>query len=90
MDFIEGKTLEEHLKSATGSCLPLYEALDIGIQICTVLDFLHMTAELGISIERALMLDQSGLPLGLQAEGFLANLFAAQAVFLLRRDAPQP
>ena len=41
MDFIEGKTLEEHLKSATGSYLPLYEALDIGIQLCTVLDFLH-------------------------------------------------
>ena len=41
MDFIEGHTLEEHLKSATGGSLPVHEAIDIGIQLCTVLSFLH-------------------------------------------------
>jgi eukaryotic-like serine/threonine-protein kinase len=41
MDFIEGQTLEEYLKSATGGHLPVHEVLDIGIQLCTVLGFLH-------------------------------------------------
>ena len=41
MDFIEGQTLEEHLKYANGNLLPVQEVLDIGIQLCTVLGFLH-------------------------------------------------
>ena len=41
MDFIEGQTLEEHLKYASGGTLPIHEVLDIGIQLCTVLGFLH-------------------------------------------------
>lgn len=41
MDFIEGQTLEEYLKNAAGSCLPLHEVLEIGTQLCTVLGFLH-------------------------------------------------
>ncbi len=45
MDFIEGETLEQHLESARGQAgqpgLPLWEVLDIGIQLCTVLDYLH-------------------------------------------------
>ncbi len=39
MDFIEGETLEAYLKGK-GS-LPLKEVLKIGLQLCTVLDFLH-------------------------------------------------
>jgi len=48
MDFIEGETLEVYLKKATArpsiagtQSLPLHEVLDIGIQLCTVLDYLH-------------------------------------------------
>ena len=40
MDFIEGDTLEEHLTSAGGT-LSVEEALDIGMQLCTVLGYLH-------------------------------------------------
>jgi len=41
MDFIEGKTLEEYLKSAKGGHLPVEEVLEIGIQLCSVLSYLH-------------------------------------------------
>src|SRR6266516_7162900 len=41
MDFIEGETLQEYLNKAPGGFLPLAEVLDIGIQLCTVLDYLH-------------------------------------------------
>src|SRR5438128_11181862 len=41
MEFIEGETLEEYLNKASRGYLPLIEALDIGMQLCTVLDYLH-------------------------------------------------
>lgn len=41
MDFIEGETLEEYLNKANGHRLPVEEALDIGIQLCDVLSYLH-------------------------------------------------
>ncbi len=41
IDFIEGETLEESRVKAPGACLPLEQVLDIGIQLCTVLDYLH-------------------------------------------------
>lgn len=41
MDFIEGKTLGEYLNEKEGGSFHLEEILDIGIQICTVLDYLH-------------------------------------------------
>jgi len=41
MDFIEGETLEEYLNSAKGGHLPVEEVLEIGIQLCSVLDYLH-------------------------------------------------
>src|SRR5579864_6167796 len=41
MDFIAGETLDEYLTRATGGHLPVEEVLDIGIQLCTVLDYLH-------------------------------------------------
>lgn len=40
MDFIEGETLEEYL-GGKGGRLPVEEVLDIGMQLCTVLDYLH-------------------------------------------------
>ena len=41
MDFVDGKTLEDYRKMQGGK-LPLGETLNIGIQLCTVLDYLHM------------------------------------------------
>lgn len=41
MDFIEGQTLEEYLDSQPRGHLPPEEVLDIGIQLCNVLGYLH-------------------------------------------------
>src|SRR5437588_7480757 len=41
MEFIEGETLEDYLQQCTYRRLPIDEVIDIGIQLCTVLDFLH-------------------------------------------------
>src|SRR5712692_11262692 len=40
MDFIEGETLEEYLDSTPGKHLPVAEVLALGMQLCTVLDYL--------------------------------------------------
>ncbi len=40
MDYIEGETLEDYLDQAGGK-LPVEEVVDIGIQLCTVLGYLH-------------------------------------------------
>lgn len=42
MDFIEGETLEDYIRHTTKTGqLPLAEVLEIGIQLCTVLEYLH-------------------------------------------------
>ena len=41
MDYIEGVTLEEYLAHTPGGSLSLSEALDMGLQLCDVLDYLH-------------------------------------------------
>lgn len=41
MSFIEGETLEDSLSRAQGGRLPLDEVLQIGMQLCTVLGYLH-------------------------------------------------
>ena len=41
MDFIEGETLEQYLDRTRSGRLPLEEVLDIGLRLCTVLDYLH-------------------------------------------------
>jgi eukaryotic-like serine/threonine-protein kinase len=41
MEFIDGDTLEEHLLKSKGKYLPVERVLDIGIQLCTVLGYLH-------------------------------------------------
>ncbi len=42
MDFIEGETLEEHLSKVKGGKLPVEKVLEIGVQLCMVLEYLHM------------------------------------------------
>jgi len=41
MDFIEGETLEEYLGHTRDGYLPVKEVLEIGVQLCTVLHYLH-------------------------------------------------
>ncbi|WP_069802672.1 WD40 repeat domain-containing serine/threonine protein kinase [Thermogemmatispora onikobensis] len=41
MEFIQGETLEERLQRSQGGRLPLDEALEIAVQLCTVLEYLH-------------------------------------------------
>jgi serine/threonine protein kinase len=44
MDFIEGTTLEQHhsIYQQQGKRIPIIPMLDIAIQLCSVLDYLHM------------------------------------------------
>jgi WD40 repeat protein/tRNA A-37 threonylcarbamoyl transferase component Bud32 len=42
MDFIEGETLEDHLSKIKGGKLPVEQVLEIGLQLCMVLEYLHM------------------------------------------------
>jgi methionine biosynthesis protein MetW len=55
------------------------------IHLCTILDFVALCDELGITIERSVTLDRAGQPYRLNPRGTLANLLAEQALFLLRR-----
>ncbi|HVB63005.1 MAG TPA: WD40 repeat domain-containing serine/threonine-protein kinase [Ktedonobacteraceae bacterium] len=41
MDFIEGKTLDAYLRQAPMKRILVDEALEIGVKLCTVLDYLH-------------------------------------------------
>jgi methionine biosynthesis protein MetW len=54
------------------------------IHLCTILDFVALCDELGVTIERSVTLDRHGLPFRLNAQGAIANLMAEQALFLLR------
>ena len=41
MSFIPGETLGDYLNKASGGKLPVEEALQIGVELCTVLHYLH-------------------------------------------------
>ncbi|HEV2580215.1 MAG TPA: WD40 repeat domain-containing serine/threonine-protein kinase, partial [Ktedonobacteraceae bacterium] len=41
MDFIAGVTLEDYLRTSRGGYLPVEKVLDLGVLLCTVLDYLH-------------------------------------------------
>ncbi len=55
------------------------------IHFCTIRDFVSLTQELSIVIERAVALDTIGAPVRVNAPWWVWNLFGEQAVFLLRR-----
>ncbi len=56
------------------------------IHLCTILDFVALCDELGITIERSIALDRNGMPYRLNPRGTLANWLAEQALFLLLRE----
>jgi serine/threonine protein kinase len=41
MDFIDGEPLDEYLQQIQEVCLPISEAIDVGLQLCEVLQYLH-------------------------------------------------
>jgi methionine biosynthesis protein MetW len=53
------------------------------IHLCTIRDFVVLCDEIGIRIERSMTLDRHGRPYSLDPRGGLANLLAAQGVFVL-------
>ncbi|MBI1206081.1 MAG: methionine biosynthesis protein MetW [Azospirillum sp.] len=55
------------------------------IHVCTITDFVSLCREMGITIERSVILDRHDLVRG-SGFGALANLIAAQGVFLLHRS----
>lgn len=55
------------------------------IHLCTIRDFLELCEEAHVEVEKAIVLDESGNPLPMEATGRTGNLMAVQAVFLLRR-----
>ena len=42
MDYIEGQTLEAYVQATPGKALPVKKAITIGIQVCDVLNYLHI------------------------------------------------
>ncbi|MDQ2103570.1 methionine biosynthesis protein MetW [Azospirillum isscasi] len=55
------------------------------IHFCTIKDFVVLTEDMGIRIERCMIVDRKGRVTG-HAHSGLANLLGEQGVFLLRRD----
>jgi methionine biosynthesis protein MetW len=55
------------------------------IHLCTLRDFVALCDEIGGRIERSITLDRYGVPFALDPRGALANLLAAQGVFVLTR-----
>jgi methionine biosynthesis protein MetW len=55
------------------------------IHLCTIRDFVGLCDETGARIERSVTLDRYGRPFALNPRGSLANLLAAQGVFVLTR-----
>ncbi|MBK1696819.1 methionine biosynthesis protein MetW [Rhodovibrio salinarum] len=79
------------LKLLWQGTMPVSEALPgawyetPNIHLCTIRDFLSLSEELGITVERALALDEHGSDKGI-AKPTRANLRAEHALFLLRAD----
>lgn len=65
-----------------------YEWYDTpNIHFCTIRDFLELCGGLGIRIDTAIALDRDGDVLPMSGAGWMANLFAAQGLFVLSRAA---
>ncbi|MFH1803763.1 MAG: methionine biosynthesis protein MetW [Pseudomonadota bacterium] len=55
------------------------------IHFCTVRDFVELCEELGVNIERSMVLNEYGSKVSLGSHSILANLFGNQGLFMLRR-----
>ncbi len=54
------------------------------IHLCSIDDFRALCRDMGVTVERAVVLNRNSRPIHMPP--LLANLFGEQAVFLLRRD----
>jgi methionine biosynthesis protein MetW len=55
------------------------------IHLCTILDFMALCSELGITIEKRVSVDRWGQKGAIGSSGLLANLLAEQGMFLLSK-----
>ncbi|HYC02787.1 MAG TPA: methionine biosynthesis protein MetW [Azospirillaceae bacterium] len=55
------------------------------IHFCTIADFNALSRDLGLVVERSVILDRGGAPVPARADSWLANWVGEQGVFLLRR-----
>lgn len=63
-----------------------YEWYDTpNIHFCTIRDFLMLCRDLGVTVERGIAMNRDGDVLGIDGQGRLANLFAAQGLFVISR-----
>jgi methionine biosynthesis protein MetW len=71
--------------------MPVTDSYDVAwyetpnIHLCTIDDFAELCGDVGIAIERGMVLDAVGRPRALRAPGFLANLLGEQGLFVLTR-----
>lgn len=56
------------------------------IHLCTIADFLALCDDMGVEVEKSLILDRAGRDTGLTHSRLFANLLGEQGVFLLRRQ----
>lgn len=74
-----------------GGRMPMTAALDDpwyetqNIHLCTILDFDALCAKDGIVVEQRIAVDGRGNREGWRLQGSMANIFGAQAVYVLRR-----
>ena len=79
------------LKLLWSGKMPVTDSYDVAwyetpnIHLCTIDDFAELCADVGIAIERGMVLDAGGRPRALRAPGFLANLLGEQGLFVLTR-----
>ena len=57
------------------------------IHLCTIRDFVGLCDEMGVRIEKSVVLDRHGSPYALDPHGAPANLLAEQGVFVLSRGS---
>lgn len=63
-----------------------YEWYDTpNIHFCTIRDFLELCRALGVGVDIAIALDRDGGVLPMSGAGWMANLFAAQGLFVLSK-----
>jgi methionine biosynthesis protein MetW len=57
------------------------------IHFCTIMDFMTLCRELGITIEKRVSVDRWGQKGALGSSGLFANLLAEQGMFLLSKKS---
>ena len=79
------------LRLLFGGKMPVTDSYDVAwyetpnIHLCTIDDFVELCEDVGIAIERAMVLDARGNRWALRAPGALANLLGEQGLFVLSR-----